>query len=105
MINHYLQITQQLDTHIVSMYMSILCLWLSQVPANERRLSICKVFSHWLRPSSATNVTHLSLDKMAAISQTIFSDAFLWMKISHILIKISLKFVPKGPIDNNPAMV
>ena len=24
-------------------------------------------------------LTHLSLDKMAAISQTIFSDAFSWM--------------------------
>ena len=37
-------------------------------------------------------LTHLPpLDKMGAISQTMFSDAFLWMKI---LIKISLKFVP-----------
>ena len=25
-------------------------------------------------------LTHLPLDKMAAISQTVFSDAFLWMK-------------------------
>ena len=41
---------------------------------------------------------------MVAISQTIYSDAFLWMKIC-VLIKISLKFVPKGPIDNNPALV
>ena len=40
---------------------------------------------------------------MAAISQTIFSDAFSWMKIllKKILIKISLKFVPKGPIGIN----
>ena len=38
--------------------------------------------------------THLPLDKMAAILQTIFSDAFLWMKSFGILIKISLKFVP-----------
>ena len=45
-------------------------------------------------------LTHLPLHKMAAFSQTIFSDAFLWMK--SILIKISLKFVPKGQIDNNP---
>ena len=41
---------------------------------------------------------------MAAISQMIFSDAFSWMKI-FILIKILLKFVPKGPIDINPALV
>ena len=48
-------------------------------------------------------LTHLPLDKMPAISQTIYSDAFSWMsskneKIS-ILIQISLKFVLKGPID------
>ena len=49
-------------------------------------------------------LTHLSLDKKAAISQTIFSDAFSWMKIC-ILIKILLQFVPKGPIDNKPALV
>ena len=49
--------------------------------------------------------THLPLDKMAAISQAIYSDAFLWMKRFCILIKISPKLVPKGPIDNNPALV
>ena len=48
-------------------------------------------------------LNHLSLDKMAAILQTIFSDAFSWMKSFCILIKISLKFVPKGLIDNNQA--
>ena len=42
---------------------------------------------------------------MAAFSQTIFSDAFSWMKNVCILIKISLKFVPKGPINNNLALV
>ena len=40
---------------------------------------------HSLRPS-----------KMAAIWQTTFSNAFPWMKIH----TISLKFVPKGPINN-----
>ena len=39
---------------------------------------------------------------MAANSQTISSDAFSWMK--SFVFKISLKFVPKGPIDNNPAL-
>ena len=48
-------------------------------------------------------LTHLSLDTMAAISQTTFSDAFLWIKVC-ILIKISLKFVPKGPINNKTAL-
>ena len=42
-------------------------------------------------------LTHLPHDKMAAILQTIFSYAFL--------MKISLKVVPDGPIDNNPALV
>ena len=42
-------------------------------------------------------LTHLPLDKMAAISQTIFLDAFSWLKI-FVLIKISLKFVPEGPM-------
>ena len=76
-----------------------------------------------------TKSTHLHLDKMATISQTIFSDAISWMKILikisfkfafhrpyfqmqfrewkvlHFDKKNSFKFVPKGPIDNNPALV
>ena len=34
----------------------------------------------------------------------IFGCIFINKKF-YILIKISLKFVPKGPIDNNPALV
>ena len=42
---------------------------------------------------------------MAAIlADDIFICIFLNGKFS-ILIKISLKFVPKGPIDNNQALV
>ena len=41
---------------------------------------------------------------MAAISQPIFLMHFREWKFS-ILIKISPKFVAKGPIDNNPALV
>ena len=37
---------------------------------------------------------------MDAISQTTFSSTFSW-----IPIKISLKFVPKGRINNIPALV
>ena len=48
-------------------------------------------------------LTHWGRNKIVAILQT-FSNAFSWMKI-WILIKISLKFVPKGPIDNIPALV
>ena len=49
-------------------------------------------------------LTHLALDKMVAISQTIFSDAFSLMKIL-FFDKMSLNFVPTDPIDNKPALV
>ena len=42
---------------------------------------------------------------MAAIFQTIFSNAFTWMEIYEIWLKISLRFVPKGPINNIPALI
>ena len=51
---------------------------------------------------------------MAAIFQTTFSDAFSWMKMYEciflnenvrISINISIKFVPKGSINNIPALV
>ena len=48
------------------------------------------------------SLTPLPLDKMAAdnVFRCIFMNEFFF-----ILIKISLKFVPKGPIDNKPALV
>ena len=42
---------------------------------------------------------------MAAIFQTTFSNAFSWNENVWISIKISLKFVPKGPINNILALV
>ena len=54
--------------------------------------------SDWL------SLTHLPLDKMADISQTSLTNAFSWMKIS-IFIKIPLKLVHEGQIDNNPSLV
>ena len=50
------------------------------------------------------NLTYLPLVKMTAISQTIFQMLFLNEKFD-IRIKISRKFVPSVPIDNNPALV
>ena len=45
------------------------------------------------------------LDKMAAIlADDIFNCIFLNEKFC-ISIEISMKFVPKGPIDNNQALV
>ena len=50
-------------------------------------------------------LTHLPLDKMAAISADgIFKCIFLNENV-RIFIQISLKFVPKGSIDNKPALV
>ena len=45
------------------------------------------------------------LDKMAAISQKTFSDAFLWMKIFLFWLRFQWSLFPKGPIDNNQALV
>ena len=54
---------------------------------------------------SLCGVTHLPLDKMAAI----FGRRYFQMQFHEwqfgILINISLKFVPRGPINNNPASV
>ena len=47
------------------------------------------------------SLTPLTHPQWPPNSQTIFSNVFLWIK----KIKISLKFVPKGPLDNNPALV
>ena len=50
-------------------------------------------------------LTHLPFDKMAAIlADDIFKCIFLNENV-RISIQISLKFVPKGPIDNKSALV
>ena len=51
---------------------------------------------------SLNEVTHWDRDEMDNISQITFSNLFFLMKIS---IRIPLKFVPKGPINNIPALV
>ena len=52
-----------------------------------------------------TGLTHLPLDKMVAIlADGIFKCIFLNEKV-WILIKISLRFVCKGLIDNNQVLV
>ena len=42
---------------------------------------------------------------MAAIFQRTFINAFFFNENAWISIKISLKFVPKGPINKNPTLV
>ena len=58
----------------------------------------CTIRTSWLS-------THWGRDKMAAISQTTLSNAFFVNENARISIEISLKLVPKGPINNIPALV
>ena len=53
---------------------------------------------------STSVITHWGWYKMAAIFHT-FSNDFFFNKNVRIWIKISLKFVPKGPINIIPALV
>ena len=57
----------------------------------------CQTTSHFL--------THWGRDKMAANILTTFSNVNFLNENIWISIKISLKSVPKGPIDNIPALV
>ena len=54
--------------------------WTFNTTNNDTRLrcALCTSYYQWLW-IHVTHLTHLPLDKMAAISQRIFSDAFLWM--------------------------
>ena len=59
----------------------------------------------FLNVLSVPHLTHLPLDKMAAIlADDIFKCIFL-NENDIIPIQISLKFVPRSPIDNKPALV
>ena len=49
--------------------------------------------------------THCGRDEIYAILQTTFTNAFSWTKLYWFWIKISLKFISKGPIDNIPELV
>ena len=89
------------------------------VPEYPRLLKMRHVWPSYILAGEKNNPPHLCwvvplchswhllspMDKMAAISQTIFSDAFFVNKKFCILIEISLKFPPKGPIAENPALV
>ena len=65
-------------------------------------LSVTLVIFLWSTPFC---LTHWGQDKMAAIfTEDIFKCIFMNENVS-IAIKISLKFVPKGPISNIPTLV
>ena len=56
-------------------------------------------------PAFWRQLTHLALDKMAAIWQTIFSKTLPWLKKFDFWLKFYWSFVPMGPIDHMPALV
>ena len=49
-------------------------------------------------------IIHLALNKMDTVSQTILSNAFFLNEDFCIWIKISLRFIPGGLIDNKSAL-
>ena len=55
--------------------------------------------------SARDALTRWGRDKIAAIFQTTFSNGFFLNENVWISINISLKFVPKGPINNIPTLV
>ena len=49
--------------------------------------------------------SHWGWNKMAAVFQMTFSNAFSWISVYEFQSKISLKFVPKVPINYIPDLV
>ena len=66
-------------------------------PGGNADLVYWRTYASW--------VNTLRPRQMDAISQTTFSNAFFFNENVWIPIKFSLKFVPKGAINNIPAMV
>ena len=86
----------------------------------KSKSDLCSIFSHchtvyninglthWPLGDSAVILTHWGWGKMAPISQTMLWIAFKRIFMNEdfrISFKISLKFVPKGPINNIQALV
>ena len=65
----------------------------------------CKIWQSLRSMKLVSKLTHWGRDKMAASFMTTFSNAFSWLKNVIISITISLKFVPKGSINNIPTLV
>ena len=66
---------------------------------NQTSMESSQAGGHQVR-FSVEGLTHLPLDKMAAILADDISKRILFNEKLRILVGISLKFVPKGPIDN-----
>ena len=76
-------------------------LWRQQAitRVNVDQIAIWRYYSH-------SYLTHWGRDEMNNISQTTFSNVYSSMKMFEFRSKFHwLKFVPKGPINNIPALV
>ena len=111
---YHIHITMQWRTRIWSLgYICTLqCYneWRNLKPAYDLQTSMSRISQHWFGYGWVTNrrqasiLTHWGRYKMDAIwSDDIFKCIFLNENV-WIPIKISLKFVSKGPINNIPAL-
>ena len=114
-IYQYLQHLNIIGDHLRKMYMIslqfwweflIACLFLSTVGFQQSNITPYSIqLCSGIRCKRNLTLNHLPLDKMGAIlADDIFRCIFVNEKLC-ILIKISLKFVPKGSINNIPALV
>ena len=95
------------ETYLVLFIMIIyicncITMWWNTTQFAQSSWIITEIWSH----DHSLSLTHWGRDKMDASFLTTFSNAFSWMKINiWNSIEISLKFIPKGPINNIPALV
>ena len=85
-----------------------ICWWLST--AWLYSMCVCssdKVRVSYMCKMVLEKLTHWGRDTMAAFSQATLSNTFSWMKMLEFRLRFnwSLILVPKGPINNIPALV
>ena len=73
-----------------------------------QQLSYCRLRSHWYTYKWLSIPATLNTSPLGQNGHHFTDDSFKCIFVNEkfpILIKISLKFVPEGPIDNSPALV
>ena len=78
---------------------------LKQISVVDRDSIALKMFGDVHTDLINDHLTHWGWDKMVAIFQTKFFKCIILNENEFISIDISQKFVPKGPINNIPALV
>ena len=85
-------------------------MWIPQNLINVKSTLVHYLSQCWPRSVSSFGITRSqwlnTLNKMVYLLTIAFSNVFYWMKIyPEFPIKISLKYVPKDPIDNTSRLV